>query len=58
MYNPSYLGGRGRKISRSRPALEKVVARSCFTNKRAGDMAQVMEYFPSICEGMDPIPRT
>jgi hypothetical protein len=49
-YNPSYLGGRGRRILSSRPAWAKLVVhflKSKIQNKRAGDIGQVVEHLPS-----------
>jgi hypothetical protein len=49
-YNPSYSGGRGRRIASSRPLSTK--------NKRAGGMAQVIDYLPSMCKALGSIPSS
>jgi hypothetical protein len=46
--NSSYSGGRGRRITSARAKLGKPSLR----NKRAGDMAQVIEHLPVKCKAL------
>jgi hypothetical protein len=54
-YNPSYWGGRGRRIMSSRPIwvcakLARSISEANDTAKRDGGMAQVMEHLPGKCK--------
>jgi hypothetical protein len=54
--NPRYSTGRGKKISSSKPVLDKVV-RPCLENKGTEDVTQG-QYFPRMCETLGSISST
>jgi hypothetical protein len=57
-YNPSFSGGRHRRIVSLGPAWAKLARPFCFVSKTKGlgDRTQVVEHLPSRCKALSLIP--